>query len=107
MEFFHWLALPEKDNITRWGDLIQAQRPSAKTFRDLPVWQKAHEFVLAVYIVTRNRSRSEIYGLVQHVTNSPLFSNPNTDINSSNFGRITNTLADTNRVIVVGVRFNF
>lgn len=38
-------------------------------------------------------------------TNSPDFDNPNTDISSPNFGRITG--AGGNRVVVVGVRFNF
>ncbi len=28
------------------------QRPPAKSFRDLEVWQKAHEFVLGVYRLT-------------------------------------------------------
>lgn len=40
-------------------------------------------------------------------TNTPAFANPNTDINSPNFGRIGATLAESNRVIVVGARFNF
>jgi four helix bundle protein len=32
-------------------------------FEDLVVWQKAHEFVLATYRLTRTFPRSEIYGL--------------------------------------------
>jgi hypothetical protein len=42
--------------------------------------------------------------------NSPQWSNPaaaNLDINSTNFGNITSTRNDTNRVIVIGGRFNF
>jgi len=36
----------------------------AKSFRDLIVWQKAHQFVLAVYQETRcGFPREEIYGL--------------------------------------------
>lgn len=38
-------------------------REPAKTFEDLVVWQKAHEFVLAVYCLTRNFPKSEVYGL--------------------------------------------
>jgi hypothetical protein len=38
--------------------------------------------------------------------NHPNFSNPNTDINSVNFGRITGT-ADGNRIMVVSLRVNF
>jgi four helix bundle protein len=39
------------------------QRPTAKTFRDLVVWQKAHRFVLAVYALTASFPKSETYGL--------------------------------------------
>jgi four helix bundle protein len=35
----------------------------AKSFRDLVVWNKAHEFVLEVYRFTSTFPKSEIYGL--------------------------------------------
>jgi four helix bundle protein len=38
-------------------------REPAKTFEDLVVWQKAHQFVLAVYRLSRAFPRSETYGL--------------------------------------------
>ena len=38
-------------------------RKSAKTFKDLIVWQKAHQFVLAVYKATLDFPQSEVYGL--------------------------------------------
>ncbi|MFZ2630160.1 MAG: four helix bundle protein [Desulfosalsimonadaceae bacterium] len=38
-------------------------REPAKRFEDLVVWQKAHQFVLAVYRLTQSFPRSEIYGL--------------------------------------------
>ena len=38
-------------------------RAPARTFEDLVVWQKAHQFVLAVYRWSRTFPRSEIYGL--------------------------------------------
>jgi four helix bundle protein len=38
-------------------------RESAKGFEDLVVWQKAHQFVLAAYRLTRTFPRSEIFGL--------------------------------------------
>ena len=38
-------------------------RTAAKTFEDLVVWQRAHQFVLAVYRLTRAFPRSEVYGL--------------------------------------------
>jgi four helix bundle protein len=38
-------------------------RPAARTFRDLIVWQKAHEFALATYAFTAAFPRTETYGL--------------------------------------------
>src|SRR5262245_36859984 len=35
----------------------------AKTFEDLIVWQKAHQFALSVYSYTKNFPREELYGL--------------------------------------------
>ena len=40
------------------------QRTPAKSFRDLGVWQKAHEFVLGVYRLTATFPREETYGLI-------------------------------------------
>ena len=37
-------------------------REPAKKFEDLVVWQKAHQFVLAVYRLTQSFPNSEIYG---------------------------------------------
>ncbi len=42
---------------------MATQRPAARTFRDLLVWQKAHQFVLAVYVLTARFPKSETYGL--------------------------------------------
>lgn len=42
-----------------------------------------------------------------NMTNTPWFANPVTDINSLNFGRISDTVGGSNRVIVVGARFEF
>jgi four helix bundle protein len=39
------------------------QRKPAKTFEDLMVWRKAHEFVLSVYQYTDGFPKSETYGL--------------------------------------------
>lgn len=38
-------------------------RAPAKTFRDLLVWQKAHQFVLSIYSFTTGFPRQEQYGL--------------------------------------------
>ena len=42
-------------------------RQPARTFQDLIVWQKAHQFVLAVYKKTGNFPKSEIYGLTSQL----------------------------------------
>ena len=46
---------------------MQTEQPKAKTFRDLMMWRKAHEFVLAVYRFTSTSPKSEIYGLAQQM----------------------------------------
>jgi four helix bundle protein len=38
-------------------------RPAARSFRDLVVWQKAHEFVLGVYRLTDSFPDREKFGL--------------------------------------------
>ena len=43
------------------------KRQAAKTFRDLTVWRRAHEFVLAVYEFTKAFPKHETYGLVSQV----------------------------------------
>jgi four helix bundle protein len=42
---------------------MAADRPRARTFRDLLVWQRAHAFVLAVYRFTAAFPPRETYGL--------------------------------------------
>ena len=39
----------------------------AKTFRDLVVWQRAHQFVLAIYKATEGFPKHELYGLVSQI----------------------------------------
>jgi four helix bundle protein len=38
-------------------------RPAARTFQDLVVWRKAHEFVMGTYRYSASFPKSEIYGL--------------------------------------------
>jgi four helix bundle protein len=38
-------------------------RPAARSFRDLLVWRKAHELVLAIYQFTAGFPKRETYGL--------------------------------------------
>ena len=42
---------------------MPSTRPAARSFLDLLVWRKAHEFVLAVYAFTATFPRHETYGL--------------------------------------------
>lgn len=39
------------------------ERSPAQKFEDLIVWQKAHQFVLDVYQLTKSFPREELYGL--------------------------------------------
>src|ERR1044071_5645171 len=43
--------------------LAMPERPAARSFRDLMVWQKAHEFVLVVYRFTESFPDREKFGL--------------------------------------------
>ena len=42
---------------------MPVERHAARTFRDLIVWRKAHEFALSVYRLTATFPKQEIYGL--------------------------------------------
>jgi four helix bundle protein len=44
-----------------------ATRPPARCFEDLIVWQKAHQFVLAVYRFTESFPKSGLYGLTSQL----------------------------------------
>jgi four helix bundle protein len=44
----------------------------AKSFEQLIVWQKAHQFVLGVYRLTENFPRKEIYGLTSQLRRSAI-----------------------------------
>lgn len=43
------------------------KRPAAKNFQDLIVWQKAHQFVLAVYRQSDSFPKHETYGLTSQL----------------------------------------
>lgn len=42
-------------------------RKAAKTFQHLVVWQKAHQFLLEVYRLTKDFPKSELYGLTSQL----------------------------------------
>jgi len=39
------------------------RRPPARSFQDLIVWQKAHQFVLSTYLFTEGFPKYELFGL--------------------------------------------
>src|ERR1700692_3390970 len=41
----------------------QHNLPPSRTFEDLIVWQRAHQFVLAVYRLSEHFPQQEVYGL--------------------------------------------
>ncbi len=43
------------------------KRTPAKSFQDLIVWQKAHQFVLSVYRFSENFPSKELYGLTSQI----------------------------------------
>jgi four helix bundle protein len=46
---------------------MTVKREPAKSFEDLIVWQKAHQFVLGVYKLTENFPKHELYGLTSQL----------------------------------------
>src|SRR5258708_23911346 len=46
---------------------MSSSRPPARSFRDLRVWQKAHEFVLAVYRYSDSFPEREKFGLAHQL----------------------------------------
>jgi len=46
---------------------MPTQRPAAQSFRDLTVWRKAHDFVLAIYRLTELFPEREKYGLAHQM----------------------------------------
>jgi four helix bundle protein len=46
---------------------MSTERPAARSFRDLIVWQKAHAFVLAVYRFTETFPDREKFGLAHQM----------------------------------------
>ncbi len=43
------------------------KREPAKTFQDLIVWDRAHQFVLSVYRLSNNFPKNEMYGLTSQI----------------------------------------
>jgi four helix bundle protein len=43
------------------------RRKPARDFQDLIVWQKAHQFVLSIYLFSNNFPNNELYGLTSQI----------------------------------------
>ena len=46
---------------------MEDQKSTARSFRDLFVWRRAHEFVIEVYRLTSTFPKNETYGLTQQL----------------------------------------
>jgi four helix bundle protein len=46
------------------------ERVKIKNFKDLKVWQEAHQLVILVYRVTKNFPREELYSLIDQMRRS-------------------------------------
>jgi four helix bundle protein len=46
---------------------MASSKPAARSFRDLLVWRKAHEFALAIYRLTSGFPKVETYGLASQM----------------------------------------
>ena len=46
------------------------EMPKARTFQDLMVWRKGHDFVLRIYRLTRDFPKYELFGLVSQIRRS-------------------------------------
>ena len=60
-----WSILPGRP-------VMPSARPAARSFRELLLWRKAHEFVLAVYALTAGFPKQETYGLALQMRRAPV-----------------------------------
>jgi four helix bundle protein len=51
---------------------MKVRRQAAKTFKDLVVWKKSHEFVLETYRFTSTFPKREVYGLTSQMRRAAL-----------------------------------
>ena len=49
---------------------MEAGRAAARSFQDLVVWRKAHDYVLGVYRLTGNFPKQEIFSLSLQMRNA-------------------------------------
>lgn len=51
---------------------MENSRQASQSFRDLIMWQKAHELVLGVYTKTKDFPKEEVYGLTSQIRRSSM-----------------------------------
>jgi four helix bundle protein len=51
---------------------MKMRRQAAKTFKDLVVWKRSHEFVLETYRFTSSFPKREVYGLTSQMRRAAL-----------------------------------
>jgi four helix bundle protein len=51
---------------------MKMRRQAAKTFKDLVVWKRSHEFVLETYRFTSSFPKREVYGLTSQMRRTAL-----------------------------------
>jgi len=56
-----------EDTLWTPACFMPSPRPAARSFRDLLVWRKAHEYVLAIYAFTAGFPKQETYGLASQM----------------------------------------
>lgn len=45
----------------------ETNRLKTKSFEDLLAWQKAHKFVLSIYLINKNYPKDEIFGITSQL----------------------------------------
>ena len=66
-----WSGWLRVEDSTRIGGRCEcSEAAGVKDFRELKVWQKAHQLTLAVYQVTATFPREELYGLTSQLRRS-------------------------------------
>jgi hypothetical protein len=98
--------------INRWFDVNAFQDPGSFNYgnsgRNIlrPDYHRGFDFSVFKHFVIRENSRLEFRGEAFNLTNTPVFSGPNTNINESSGGRVTST-ANSPRQIQFALKYNF
>jgi hypothetical protein len=98
--------------INRWFDVAAFKDPGSFNYgnsgRNIlrPDYHRGFDFSIFKHFVIRENSRLEFRGEAFNLTNTPVFSGPNTNINESSGGQVTST-ANSPRQIQFALKYNF